>query len=281
MLNIHVLKSFIAVAELKSFTKAAKKVHLTQSTVSQQIKRLEEDLGCELLERAGKTATLTFEGEKMFRYAQRLCTLAEEAEQSLRLDPGHGFVRVGVPEDIASSFIAPILSEFRKKHPKIQFSVTGDLSRRLWLKYQDGELDIVLVKQKKGETSGMANWPEPLKWIDGIHSNNFAQEIVPLVAFCESGLYREEMISYLDAEERPWRLAYESSSLGGLISAVNIGFGVTLLPKRLVGKMHRVLTARQGYAAVEDFELAMHVMSGSSTLVREVAADLVRAFKVY
>lgn len=281
MLDPHVLKSFITVAELKSFTKAAHKVHLTQSTVSQQIKKLEKDMGCALFAREGKTAVTTREGEKLLLYAKRICHLIEEAEESVKIDLEYGFVKIGVPEDIASSFIAPILSQFKKKYSKIQFSVISGMSRKLWEDFQSGELDIVLIKQRKGETSGLASWKEPLKWIDNLKANSFAQKVIPLVSFSESGLYRNEMIHYLEEKQRPWRISYESSSLAGLISAVNIGFGITLLPKRLVRKEHRILTAKEGFYPVEDFELVLHVGNVSSTLTKDVAKDLVKSFGHY
>lgn len=281
MLDPHILKSFITVAELKSFTKAASKVHLTQSTVSQQIKKLEQDMGCTLFVREGKTALTTREGEKLLLYARRICRLIQEAEGSMKIDLEHGVVRIGVPEDIASSFIAPVLSKFRKKYSKIQFSVMSGMSKKLWANFQSGDLDIVLIKQRKGETSGLASWKEPLKWIDHSSAHNFAQDIIPLVAFSENGLYRNEMINYLDENNRQWRISYESSSLAGLISAVNIGFGITLIPKRLVMKEHKILTPKQGYYPIDDFELVLHVESTSSTLTREIAAELVKSFQAY
>lgn len=281
MLDPHVLKSFIAVAELKSFTKAANKVHLTQSTVSQQIKKLEEELKCNLFLRHGKTASPTVEGEKLLQYARRIWLLLEEAEDALKLDLEYGFLRIGVPEDIASSFIAPVLAGIRKKYAKMQFSVVSGLSRKLWGEFQNGELDIVLIKQQKGETSGVASWKEPLRWIDHPSLINYNQEIIPLVAFSENGLYRNEMINYLDMMGKRWRLSYESSSLPGLISALDNGFGITLLPKRVVRKDHKILTARQGFRPVEDFELVMHAQTSSSSVVREVVDDLVKSFENY
>lgn len=281
MLDPHVLKSFVAVAELESFTKAANKVHLTQSTVSQQIKKLEEDMGCILFVRKGKTALTTFEGQKLLLYAKRICRLIEEAEESIKIDLELGFVRIGVPEDIASSFIAPILSKFKKKYPKIQFSVMSGMSKKLWEKFQAGDLDIVLVKQRKGETTGLASWKEPLNWIDKLSANNFEQKIIPLVVFSEGGLYRNEIINYLDKNQKEWRISYESSSLAGVISAVNIGFGITLLPKRLVLKEHKILTAKQGFYSVEEFELVLHIDKTSSSLAREIATDFVKSFNAY
>ncbi|MCM2350785.1 MAG: LysR substrate-binding domain-containing protein [Bacteriovoracaceae bacterium] len=174
-----------------------------------------------------------------------------------------------------------MLAGVKKKYSKIQFSVASGISRKLWEQYQSGDLDIVLIKQRKGETAGLASWKEPLRWIDHKQYSNFDQDIIPLVAFSENGLYRDEMIRYLDEKGKKWRISYESSSLASLISALNIGFGITLLPKRLVMKEHKILTAKQGFNGIEDYELVLHVGSLSSTLSKEVANDLIKSLKNY
>lgn len=281
MLDPHVLKSFIAVAELKSFTKAANKVHLTQSTVSQQIKKLEEDLKCSLFSRQGKIASTTLEGEKLLLYARKICHLLEEAEDVVKLDLEYGFLRIGVPEDIASSFIAPVLAGIKKKYSKIQFSVMTGISRKLWEHFERGELDIVFIKQKKGDTTGIASWCEPLVWVDHFRIMNYNKDIIPLVAFSDNGLYRNEMINYLDEMGKRWRVSYESSSLPALTSAISIGFWISLLPGRVVLKDHKILSARQGFRSMVDFELVMHKTAHSSVLMGKVANDLIKAFKNY
>src|ERR1700738_998339 len=112
MLDLDLLRSFVSVVDAGGFTRAGERVHRTQSTVSQQIKRLEGDIGRPLLTRAGKDVTLTEAGERLLAYARRLLALAEEARDVVSR-PGHeGAVRLGVPEDFAAYRLAKLLAGF-------------------------------------------------------------------------------------------------------------------------------------------------------------------------
>ncbi|WP_155897209.1 LysR family transcriptional regulator [Bacteriovorax sp. BSW11_IV] len=281
MLDPHILKSFIAVAETKSFTRASRLVGLTQSTVSQQIKRLEEQMSCELILRNGKEALLTIEGEKLLIYAKRICNLINEAHDQIKFDMSHGLIRIGLPEDIAGSFIAPALAKIKAKFPKTQFSITSGLSAFLWSKFKEGDFDIVLIKQPEGETTGIASWEEPLCWIDNKQIHNYKLDPVPLVVFPSGALYRGDMIHYMDSIDLNWRISYESSSVASICSAVENGFGITLLPKRLVKKDHKILNAKNGYKSPRPYELVMHTQTSSSSLAREITKDLISALKKY
>src|SRR6202011_2623882 len=102
MFDLELLRSFVSVVDSGGFTRAGERVHRTQSTVSQQIKRLEEDVGQPLLNRTAKDVTPTQAGERLLSYARRLLSLAEEARDVVPR-PGHeGAVRLGVPEDFAA-----------------------------------------------------------------------------------------------------------------------------------------------------------------------------------
>src|SRR3974390_354030 len=102
MLDLELLRSFVSVVEAGGFTRAGERVHRTQSTVSQQIKRLEDDIGQPLLHRSGKDVTPTEAGEKLLSYARRLLSLAEEARDVMTRPGNEGAVRLGVPEDFAA-----------------------------------------------------------------------------------------------------------------------------------------------------------------------------------
>src|SRR5215218_1264307 len=101
MLDLELLRSFISVVDAGGFTRAGERVHRTQSTVSQQIKRLEDDIGQPLLNRNGKDVTPTEAGERLLSYARRLLALAEEARDVMARPESEGAVRLGVPEDFA------------------------------------------------------------------------------------------------------------------------------------------------------------------------------------
>ena len=102
MLDLDLLRSFVSVVDSGGFTRAGERVHRTQSTVSQQIKRLEDDVGRPLLIRSGKTVTPTEDGERLLSYARRILALAGEARDMLARPEAEGVVRLGIPEDFAA-----------------------------------------------------------------------------------------------------------------------------------------------------------------------------------
>src|SRR5258706_8308907 len=117
MLNLDLLRSFVSVVDAGGFTRAGERVHRTQSTVSQQIRRLEDTLGRELLHRNGKQATPTEEGERLLSYARRILALAEEARDVVARPAGEGVVRLGIPEDFAAYPLPEVLSGFARSRP--------------------------------------------------------------------------------------------------------------------------------------------------------------------
>lgn len=269
------LQSFVAVAESGSFTRAAQRVHLTQSTVSQQVRRLEEQLGCELLDRGGRYVTTTPEGERLLGYARRLQQLMAEAVEQVRQTSGQGEIRLGVPEDFAAQPLTAVLAGFADTWPGIRLEVTSGLSHDLWQRFQDSELDLALVKQRVGHAAGVACWPEPLAWIDSRTRPAVARDPVPLVAFPSGGLYRGEMTHALDASGRRWRIGFVSASLASISSAVADGLGISLLPRRLASAAHRLLDDEPWLGAVPAIELTLHAQPEPSAAARDMMGRLI------
>src|ERR1700732_2299661 len=123
MLDLELLRSFISVVDAGGFTRAGERVHRTQSTVSQQIKRLEDDVGQPLLNRTGKDVTPTEAGERLLSYARRLLSLAEEARDVLARPGNEGAVRLGVPEDFAAYRLARMLAGVLRAPPGLAVRV--------------------------------------------------------------------------------------------------------------------------------------------------------------
>ena len=151
MLDLELLRSFVSVVDAGGFTRAGERVHRTQSTVSQQIKRLEEDVGQLLLHRDGKDVRPTEAGERLLSYARRLLALAEEARDVLREPDGEGAVRLGIPEDFAAYRLAKLLGAFSRSHPSLRLDVRADQSKNLRRDLERGELDLALFKREAGE----------------------------------------------------------------------------------------------------------------------------------
>ncbi|AXK38977.1 LysR family transcriptional regulator [Crenobacter cavernae] len=268
------LKSFVAVVESGSFTRAGERVHLSQSTVSQQLRRLEEQLGCQLVDRGGRYVVATDDGERLLGYARRLLGLMDEAVEQLREGHAEGEVRIGVPEDFASDALTPALAAFARAHPAIRLEVTSGLSNTLWRQFCSGDYDLVLVKQRPGHAPGHAVWPEPLAWLDSLAEPTHERDPLPLVAFPPGGLYRDEMIHSLESVGRRWRIGYSSASLASIRSAVADGLGVSVLPSRLALPGHRRLGADEGFADLPALELALHLRADVPRRVIELAERL-------
>lgn len=256
MFNPQVLISFVAVCETLSFTRGADRVSLSQSTVSLQVKRLEDLLGCPLLERSSHQVQLTEEGERLLSYAKRIIALNEEAHDALTGAWRDGVLRLGMPEDFAVPTI-DLLAEFSREHSHLRLDVSSGLSADLRAAYEREELDLVLVKQRRGQPPRAAR-REPLLWLDSLAHPAIERAPVSLAMFPLGGLYRDESCQALDALGMRWRIGYCSGSLAALAAASAAGLGMTLLPAscRLPG--HRVLGTAEGFAEITDFELALY-----------------------
>ena len=258
MLDLELLRSFVSVVDSGGFTRAGERVHRTQSTVSQQIKRLEEDIGQPLLNRTGKEVTPTEAGEQLLSYARRLLSLAEEARDVLALPGNEGAVRLGIPEDFAAYRLTKLLAGFSRARPGLRLDVRVDQSTYLRRDLERGELDLALFKRSAGEKGGIAVWPERVHWVTSkSHPIDPAVRSVPLIGFPTGCLYRSRAIHAIESAGRPWHMAYTSSSLAGIQAAVAAGLGLSILSEIAIQSDHRVLTAKEGFAPIDKTELAL------------------------
>ncbi|MFM5710580.1 LysR family transcriptional regulator [Aeromonas veronii] len=270
MLDPLLLRSFVAIIDTGSFTRAGERVHLTQSTISQQIRRLEQQLGCPLLDRSGRLVVATAEGEKLLGLARRILALLAQAEE--QVTEGSVALSLGVPEDFAAGAITPVLAAFARDYPDVRLEVQSGLSHEIWQRFEAGELDLALVKQTRGQGAPLASWREPLVWVDSRDWPARERDPLPLVVFPSEGLYRRQMTEALDGLGRRWRIAYVSASLASLQGAVSAGIGVSLLPKRLMPADQLALTQ---WPRVAPVELALHAGVGGSEPLTRLSSALI------
>ena len=197
MLDLELLRSFVSVVDAGGFTRASERVHRTQSTVSQQIRRLEDDIGQPLFNRNGKDVTPTEAGERLLSYARRLLALAEEARDVLARPGNEGAVRLGVPEDFAAYRLAKLLATFARSHPNLRLDVRADQSMNLKRDLERGDLDLALFKRTAGEKGGIAVWPERAHWVTSrSHPIEARSGSVPLIvdAYAALNMMVERML---------------------------------------------------------------------------------------
>ncbi|QOZ37621.1 LysR family transcriptional regulator [Bradyrhizobium sp. CCBAU 53421] len=258
MLDLELLRSFVSVVDAGGFTRAGERVHRTQSTVSQQIKRLEEDVGQPLLIRSGKDVTPTEAGERLLTYARRLLSLAEEARDVLSRPGSEGAIRIGITEDFAAYRLTRLLAAFSRSHPTLRLDVRSGQSLFLHRDLERGDLDLALIKRAASEKGGIAVWPERVHWVTSkSHPRDTATGSVPLIGFGSGCLYRAHAIHALERAGRNWHMAYSSSSLAGIQAAVAAGLGLSILSEMSIQAEHRVLTAKDGFAPIERTEVAL------------------------
>lgn len=226
-LDMDVLRSFVAGTDLGSFAKAAERLGRSQSAVSLQLKKLEEQVGESLLRKEGRGLALTAPGEILLSYARRLLELNDEAVAAVRGVAVEGWVRLGIVQDFAEVWLPALLGRFARAHPGVKIDVIVDRGINLAEQVARGELDLALAWGDYPSPHRRKLAEIPLHWIGRAGFQLSPGQPVPLIAFRPPCTFRKRAVEALDAAGLPWRLAFTSPSLAGLFAAVEAGLGVT------------------------------------------------------
>ena len=275
-LDIDCLRSFVVVADAMSFSRAAETVGRSQSTVSQQIAKLEAQLGRALLSRRkGRVLELTSEGGRLVQFARRILKLNDEAYASMSDDLLTGFVRLGVPLDFFGRDFAAWIARFKAKHPMVGLEVEADQSETLQKRSARGDFDLAFFKQEAGSKFGTATLREQLVWVSGPNYATNESDSLPLILFPEGCVYRRCAIASLKAHGRPWHLSFISPSFECLKSAAMEGMGITVLARALVSPPLRIIRDGKGLPQLPAVELAYSFgRPNKSRVVGELANHL-------
>ncbi|MGZ2258726.1 LysR family transcriptional regulator [Roseobacter sp. A03A-229] len=210
-LDITTLRSFVAVADAGGVTRAAGFLHLTQSAVSMQLKRLEELLDVELLDRSGRTIALTASGEQLLIYARRMVALNDEVIGRLTDQAYEGEIVLGVPHDIVYPVIPQVLKQFHAAFPRVRVRLVSSYTRALKEMFDKGECDLILTTEKALDGGGEILDEKPLRWIGA--PGGSAWRCAPLkLAFGRQCTFRPHVVEALDLAEIPWEIMVETES---------------------------------------------------------------------
>ncbi|MFF7122980.1 LysR substrate-binding domain-containing protein [Streptomyces sp. NPDC008240] len=280
------LRTFLAVAQTLSFTQAARRLGLRQSTVSQHVRRLEEATGRQLFSRDTHSVDLTEDGEAMLGFARRLLEVHEQAAAFFTGTRVRGRLRFGASEDFVLTRLPEILEGFRHDHPEVDLELTVELSGTLHEQLAAGKLDLVLAKRRPQDPRGELVWRDDLVWIGSEHLRLEPDRPIPLIVYPPPGITRARALEALEEQGRDWRIACTSGSLNGLIAAARAGLGVMAHSRRLIppglfrvpersglpelGKVDFVLVhgRRRGAADAAANALAAAVLAGGDRLHR-------------
>lgn len=234
MIGPDLLRAFATVAECGSFTGAARLLGTRQSTVSQQIRRLEDLAGRRLLARDTHKVSLSAEGEAFLDHARRVLDAHARMEAHLAGLRLRGQLRFGACEDFVLSALPDVLAQFGRRYPDVDVALTVALSETLYEQFDAGQLDIIFVKKRPGERRGVTAWRETVGWVAAPEFRHDPAEAVPLLLYPPPSVTRALALDTLDRARVPWRVAFTSGGLSGLTAAARAGLGVMPHSLRLV-----------------------------------------------
>ena len=278
--DLDLLRCFVTITETGSFTRAGERLGRTQSAVSLQIKRLEEQLGRLVFARTPRSLELTGEGKRLLGPARQLLRLNDAALADMFEPDMTGRVRLGVPEDFATAHLPAVLAAFAEAHPLIELEVTCDLTLNLLARFHAGAFDLVLVKREpSAPLEGVRVWREPLVWVARDRLAVAELAVIPLVVSPQPCVYRKRAADALDAAGRAWRVAYTSTSLAGSLSAVSAGLGIAALPREMVPVHLTPITDDPALPPLYDTEVALIEAPGLPQTAHRLAQHIVSALE--
>lgn len=263
-LDLVLLRSFVAVVDCGSIQLAADRVARSQSAVSMQLKRLEDEIGRPLFHREGRSLRLNPAGDELLLHARRLLRLSNEALASLRGSEGTGVVRVGIPEDYATWLLAPTLARFGQEFPLAEVELTFEKSPALWRLIDAGKLDLALVTREPGQSFEVMR-RERFVWAAALEHKAWLRDPLPVALFDAGDIARRIALEALETSNRPFRVVSSTHSLLGLISIARAGLAVVGLVESSVPTGLVPLEEAEGLPPLPVLELSLVTRKGEPT----------------
>lgn len=274
--DIGTLRTLVTVVDLAGVTKAANKLNLTQSTVSMQLKRLEDTLGMPLVVRDGRSMSATLQGEQLVSYARKLVAMNDEAVDRLTSHDSGGVLRFGVPHDIVEPHIPAILKQFVHAFPRVSVSLVVDNTRTLLQDFESGLIDVALTTELDINTSGTLLLERDLVWTGAINGRAWMLDPLPL-GFTENCVFRKPVIAALDEAGIRWVDAVGSGQnydAGSVACAADLGVRADIAGFRAPG-MGPVNDTLARLPALPLYRVNMYISDGPNREVAEVFSRLI------
>ena len=274
-LDITTLRSFVAVADSGGVTRAAGFLHLTQSAVSMQLKRLEELLGNQLLDRSGRTIALTASGEQLLVYARRMVALNDEVVGRLSDQAYEGEVTLGVPHDIVYPAIPQVLKQFNAAFPRVKVHLISSYTRGLKEQFKRGECDLILTTETDLDAGAETLCHKPLLWVGAPGGAAWRQRPLKL-AFGRLCTFRPRVVAALDQAHIPWDVIVETDSDRTIEATVSADLAVhTMIEGTEPPHLERILHA----GTLPDLpvqQINLYSTGNNKGLVLDTLSDLLR-----
>ncbi|WP_321893000.1 LysR substrate-binding domain-containing protein [Paraburkholderia tropica] len=244
--DVDLLRTFIAIAETQSYSAAGVRIGKTQSAVSQQMQRLEQQLNCLLFERTGRTKQLSEQGRRLMRYAYQLVAMHDETVRVMHYSVARGNLRIGAPFDVAESILPLVLRRIVDATPNIDVEITIEHSDALMEALSRAELDMILSTRESGQFEGFVLRASPIVWCAAADYQWDRRTQLPLIIADGPSLFAKYAIAALETAGIPWRQAFLSSNLVAIKSAIYAGLGVTARGTDILTPNMRLLGREDG-----------------------------------
>lgn len=274
-LDLTALRSFVAVADAGGVTRAAGLLHLTQSAVSMQLKRLEESLGIGLLDRSSRRIGLTAEGEQLLSYARRMLVLNDEVWRKLTSEEYEGEIVLGVPHDIVYPKIPEVLRRFAAENPRMKVQLLSSFTTKLKEDFDRGEADIILTTEDEVGAQGETLTTHPLVWVGAPGGQAWKQRPIRL-AHEQRCIFRAGVIRRLDAAGIGWESAVETESSRTVEATVSADLAVHTMLSGSVSAHLEKIDHGGNLPDLREFRINMYKREVADNPAIEAMADLVR-----
>jgi DNA-binding transcriptional LysR family regulator len=252
------LKTFLAVAETQSFTKAGVQVGLSQPTVSQQVRKLETAAGRQLVSRDTREVHLTDNGDAMAGFARTILAAHAAASSYFSGSAMKGRLRFGTADDLAITQLPRILRHFRQLYPQINLELTVNQSGPLYRRLKAGQLDLIFIKENpREESEGTRVTRDSMVWVGHEKTVIEPGQTVPLIAYQAPSVSRQIAIDALEAAGRTWRITCNTREVSGLLAAVRAGIGIAVFPQSLIPADLVKVTNRFGLPVLGDVDFTL------------------------
>ncbi|MBU2999425.1 LysR family transcriptional regulator [Roseovarius nubinhibens] len=275
-LDSDLLRTFLAVAQAGSVTDGAQRIHRSQSATSQQIKRLEAILGQPVFARHGRGVVLAEAGRKLLPIAQEVTGRLDAALRDMSQRAVTGTLRVGIPDDHGRAKLSQILSAFMRHHAQVELEVTCALSTEFPGALEKGALDLAIYEVEHPKPHEELIYADPTCWVAASHRDFSGEEVLPVALFDQACWWRDVAIASLEARGKPYRIAYSSQSVAGVIAAVDAGMAVGLLGRSSLHPGLTVAGESLGFGATPASKLVVATGGAQESAPQAVMKEAIR-----
>lgn len=277
-LDIASLRSFVTVIEQGGVTRAAEQLHLTQSAVSMQIKRLEESLGLSLLRKVGRGVAPTSKGEELARYAKRVINENDQLWNALTVPKYEGVLRLGVPHDIVYPNIPKVLRSFDRDFPSVQLTLEDGFTIGLKDDLRRGKLDVVLSTEPIVEKSGEELSALELAWMGAHDGSAWTRSPLPL-GNSSRCIFRSHVVEQLERDNIPWETPLETDHEATSVALAASDRSVVVLPKGTYTAHLSEVAHGNALPPLPEFKIGLYLTTGpNADMAKELASYLRAAY---